>query len=125
MEHRLICICAFDALVSEDIAACVAEWDRAAAVRLFASREEMARELANVPSVFAVIAHGCSPRPDDAALPSLVASRGGWIVWVSDAPPATATTDAGCIHLAMPFTAEMLRDALNAAARRACPPTDA
>ena len=125
MEQRLVFVSAFDALVSEDIAACVAEWDAATAIRVSPSHEDTVRDLADVPSVFAVIARGPAARLDETGLPNLVADRGGRLVWVSDAPLRISQGTVDYIHVAMPFTADMLRDALSAAARRGGRPDEA
>lgn len=125
MEDRLVCICAFDALVSEDIAACVSEWDRTAAVRVFASHEDTARALARLSSVFALVARGSADELDAFGLPSLVAARGARLVWVSDSPVRTPPWEMDCVQVAVPFTADTLRAALSAAARRTAPPAEA
>ncbi len=116
MSQRLVIVSAFDALVSEDIEGCVREWDETSIVRISASHALTAEDLANLPKVFAVVARGRAEDLEATGLPGLVAARGGRIVWVTDDPPHMSRTDVRWIHVAMPFTSEMLRAALAAAA---------
>jgi len=119
MSQRLVIVSAFDPLVSDDILGCVLEWDASSIVHISASHDATARDLAGVPTVFAVVVRGQPECLDATGLPGLVADRGGRIVWVTDTPTHPARTDLSWIPVAMPFTSDMLRAALAAAAAAA------
>lgn len=110
MEKRLIYVSAFNDIVSEDVVACVSEWDACSIVHVMASHDETARQIAQTQSVFAVLAWGSAESLETSGLPGMLAERGGRLVWVTDRPPEGE--DTGWIGVTAPFTAETLRNAL-------------
>jgi hypothetical protein len=83
---RLVILSAFNALVSDDLSACVAEWDPSAEVRILRSHADTAAMLAVVPTVCAVLLQGRREDIVEAGIPALVAERGGRIVWPLSPP---------------------------------------
>jgi hypothetical protein len=117
---RLIVLTAFNSLVSDDLAASVAEWDPAADVRVLRSHADAAALLAAVPAVFAIMVQGRRDEIMAAGLPALAAARGGRLVWMADwsqGPVHDSDFGAGWIRVDVPFGAEAIRAALEAVAR--------
>jgi hypothetical protein len=117
---RLVILSAFNALVAEDLSASIAEWDPTAAVRIFASHADTAAGLAAVPAVFAILVQGQREAIEAAGLPALTAARGGRLVWMAEWPPRTTPErepGALWIRVDMPFDTDLVREALEAAAR--------
>jgi hypothetical protein len=117
---RLVILTAFNSLVSEDLSACVAEWDPSAVVRVLQSHAEAAAVLAAAPAVFAVLVQGQREDIVTAGLPALTADRGGRVVWMAEWPPRAAQdagADAEWIRVDVPFGTEAIVAALEAVAR--------
>jgi hypothetical protein len=111
---------AFNSLVSDDLAASVAEWDPTADVHVLKTHADAAALLAAVPKVFAVMVQGRRDEIVAAGLPALAAARGGRLVWMADWPQS-ALRDGGAgaewIRVDVPFSTDAVRDALEAVAR--------
>lgn len=117
---RLVILSAFNSLISEDLAASVAEWDPAIVVRTLHSHTETLALLRSVPSVFAVLVQGNREEILRSGIAELAEDRGGRVVWIggwSPTPDADDDAEPDWIRVEMPFGTEAILAALEAAAR--------
>jgi hypothetical protein len=113
---RLVIVSAFNAIVSEDIAASVGEWDARSVVRVCATHAETVRELSRTPSLFALFVQGRLGELRRTELPDLVRARGGQLVWVVDSAFDPWREQGDWVRVEMPFSSDMVCAALDTVA---------
>jgi hypothetical protein len=126
---RSIVVSGFDALVSDDLAACVREWDASVQVHVFTNHDDALRVAGTIQCLFAMIAR---ERPDfvgenvvGAKFAGVLSERRASLLLVGDASVQPKHLEPMlCIQIDEPFTSLTVQEALEAARIRRAPGAD-